>query len=274
MNLTLIQSITHHHHQIHCLPLIYRLLPAPTHRYDRHQEQEDEVELIGEQQQSSSTSSSSSSSARKQIPPYLQRAQYLPLGVEDFGDGGAFPEIHVVQYPLNMSKPGMKSSAVVAVNVAETGEVRFDSIVKQGSNRNRLVQSTLNDIKAAKDGGDRDLLALPGEKEEAETADKTRLALEALVNGKIKSSKPVSGGSVQKDPDEPTYIRYAPDPNAIGYVRCHVVCHVVCCSSLLMLPFLVAYSLRLVVHCLTFVLTHCACACVHIAISSHPAIRS
>ena len=223
------------------LPLLYRLLPAPTHRYDRHQEQEDEeVELVGEQQQSSSTSSSSSSSssARKQIPPYLQRAQYLPLGAEDFGDGGAFPEIHVVQYPMNMGKPGVKSSAVVAVNVDETGEVRFDSIVKQGSNRNRLVQSTINDIKAAKDGGDRDLLALPGEKEEAETADKTRQALEALLNGKIKSSKPVSGGNVQKDPDEPTYIRYAPDPNAIGYVLCRVFC-----SLSLLILCVVAYSI-------------------------------
>ena len=141
------------------------------------------------------------------------------MGIEDFGDGGAFPEIHVVQYPLNMGKPGVKSSAVVTVNVDETGEVRFDSIVKQGSNRNRLVQSSMNDIKGAKDGGDRDLLALPGEKEEAETADKTRLALEALLNGKIKSSKAVSADHVQsKDADEPTYIRYAPDPNAIGYV--------------------------------------------------------
>ncbi len=148
----------------------------------------------------------------------------------------------MVQYPLNMGKPGVKSSAVVAVSVDETGEVRFDSIVKQGSNRTRLVQSSLNDIRQAKEA-DLDLLALPGEKEEVETADKTRQALEALLNGKIKSSKPVSGNNVQRDPEEPTYIRYAPDPNAIGYVtygrtygctygRTYGRTYVICCDRL------------------------------------------
>ena len=54
------------------------------------------------------------------------------MSVDDFGDGGAFPEIHVVQYPLHMGRPGHKSSAVVAVAVDEAGGVRFDAIVKQG----------------------------------------------------------------------------------------------------------------------------------------------
>ena len=164
------------------LPWNYcRLLPAPKHRYNRPQEPtEAEIE----------TEPSVGPSKGKVIPAYLQRTNYLPLGVEDFGDGGAFPEIHVVQYPLNMGKPGVKSSALVAVNVDESGQVRYDSIVKQGTNRNRLVQSSYEDIKGKREG-DADLLALPEEKEEAETAEKTRLALEALLNGKIKSTKPV-----------------------------------------------------------------------------------
>ena len=130
-----------------------RLLPAPKHRYNRPQESteaESEAESVPTNQ-------------GKVIPSYLQRTNYLPLGPEDFGDGGAFPEIHVVQYPLNMGKPGVKSSALVAVNVDETGQVRYDSIVKQGTNRNRLVQSTYEDIKGKREG-DADLLALPEEK--------------------------------------------------------------------------------------------------------------
>lgn len=135
------------------------------------------------------------------------------MGVEDFGDGGAYPEIHVVQYPLDMGKPGTKSSAIVAVSVDEKGNVKFDSIVKQGANRNRIVHSSLEDI-LAKDG-DKDMLALPQEKEEIAVAEKTRLALEALLIGKIKSTVP-STVSHTKNVEEPVHIRYTPDPNAPG----------------------------------------------------------
>ena len=51
----------------------------------------------------------------------MHRHNFIPVEIADFGDGGAFPEIHVVQYPLNMGKPGVKSSAIVAVNVDEKG---------------------------------------------------------------------------------------------------------------------------------------------------------
>lgn len=33
----------------------------------------------------------------KATPPYLKRANFIPRKPEDFGDGGAFPEIHVSQ---------------------------------------------------------------------------------------------------------------------------------------------------------------------------------
>ena len=40
----------------------------------------------------------------------MHRKDYIPIGPDAFGDGGAFPEIHVVQYPLNMGKPGKKNN--------------------------------------------------------------------------------------------------------------------------------------------------------------------
>lgn len=39
-------------------------------------------------------------SAKVAAPPYGQRKGWIPRGEADFGDGGAFPEITVVQYPL------------------------------------------------------------------------------------------------------------------------------------------------------------------------------
>ena len=143
----------------------------------------------------------------------MSRKNFVPYGVEDFGDGGAFPEIHVVQYPLNMGKPGAKSSAIVAVSVDSAGQVKFDAIVKQGANRNKIVQSSLADILQKE--GEQDMLALPDEKEEMATAEKTRQALELLLNGKIKSSLP-STANHTKNIEEPTYIRYTTDPNAPG----------------------------------------------------------
>lgn len=141
------------------------------------------------------------------------RKNFIPFDVEDFGDGGAYPEIHVVQYPLNMGKPGGNNSAIVAVTVDSEGQVKFDAIVKQGGNRNKIVQSSLSDIKEKE--ADLDMLALPQEKEEMETAEKTSNALELLLNGKIKSSLPASVTHT-KNIEEPTYIRYTTDPNAPG----------------------------------------------------------
>ena len=41
-------------------------------------------------------------SVKKEPPPYGHRKSWVPRSLDDFGDGGAFPEIHVAQYPLNM----------------------------------------------------------------------------------------------------------------------------------------------------------------------------
>ena len=40
---------------------------------------------------------------RSEPPPYGARSGFVPRTVNDFGDGGAFPEIHVAQFPLGIS---------------------------------------------------------------------------------------------------------------------------------------------------------------------------
>ena len=43
-------------------------------------------------------------------PPYGSRANgpWIPRTPADFGDGGAFPEIHAAQYPLGMGEKNEK----------------------------------------------------------------------------------------------------------------------------------------------------------------------
>lgn len=112
-----------------------------------------------------------------------------------------------------MGKPGAKSSAIVSVDVNENGEVRYDAIVRQGSNKDRRVQSSITDLVARK--ADEKSLSLPADDEEQQTTERTRLALEALLEGKIKSAKPTTLSAAVVS-DEPTYIRYTPNPNAPG----------------------------------------------------------
>lgn len=150
---------------------------------------------------------------KKVIPSYPNRIGFVPLEADDFGDGGAYPEIHVIQYPLNMGKQGHKSQALIPVQVDDNGTIRTDMIVKQGINSNKIVHSHYNDLKEKRLSTDE--LAVPSEQEEMDTAERTRRALEAIVEGKIKSAKPSSvGGNLTVA--EPSYVRYTPNPNAPG----------------------------------------------------------
>ena len=53
------------------------------------------------------------------IPPYGQRVKqrFIPRNQEDFGDGGAFPEIHIMQYPLDMGRKDKVWRGVVVLTI-------------------------------------------------------------------------------------------------------------------------------------------------------------
>lgn len=176
-------------------------------------------------------------------PPYLYRQNFIPYQQSDFGDGGAFPEVHVVQYPLDMGRPGVKSTAVVSVDVDEKGEVRYDAIVRLGGNEKKIIQTSLDDMKEKKGTtiyffvfvflfvtachaffhfyvvGDTDKTSLPTAEEEAESTLKTQMALQVLLQGKIAKAARGTQGNMQggnKQSKEPEYIRYTPNPDAPG----------------------------------------------------------
>ena len=88
--------------------------------------------------------------ARSGAPPYGLRSGFVPRKQADFGDGGAYPECHVAQYPLDCGRKGATGGAggaksgVVAVTVKEDGSVDYSAIVKQGANAKKVVHTGHN----------------------------------------------------------------------------------------------------------------------------------
>lgn len=144
-------------------------------------------------------------------PPYGQRSGWRPRSAEDFGDGGAFPEIPVAQYPLDMGRKGTASTSnALAIQVDAEGKVKYDAIARQGHSENRIIHSSFKDLIPLRQRADAGDLSLdrPSQEEVEATAQKTRLALEKLVSGAVAAQKPknVKGGNRE----EPTYVRYTP----------------------------------------------------------------
>ncbi|KAJ0960595.1 hypothetical protein J5N97_001520 [Dioscorea zingiberensis] len=139
---------------------------------------------------SSSSSSESQHSAvikPNPVPPYGKRSGFVPRRLEDFGDGGAFPEIHVAQYPLGMGrKPEKPCSKILPLTVDSQGKVSFDPIMKQYENAYKIVYSQHKDL-VPKVVSEDDQQAEEMEKEIQETTARTKAALEKIVNVRSKS---------------------------------------------------------------------------------------
>jgi SNW domain-containing protein 1 len=81
--------------------MYFSVLPKPrrqllsSEQQDKYERKYDELESIQQ---------------RKQPPPYGQRDGWKPRTQEDFGSGGAFPEIHIAQYPLDMGRSSTVST--------------------------------------------------------------------------------------------------------------------------------------------------------------------
>ena len=151
---------------------------------------------------------------------------FCPRSLQDFDDGGAFPEIHVAQYPRHMGNPHLKkkassaSKAIVNVEIDEKGEVSYDAIVKSGTNSDKKVYSRLEDMQA-KEANEEDI-TLPSADDELATAQRTQAALEKLLASKTALNKPSGSAMVNaetsKNIEEKTqFIKYTPRPDAPGY---------------------------------------------------------
>ncbi|XP_057456954.1 SNW/SKI-interacting protein A-like [Lotus japonicus] len=169
---------------------------------------------------SSEEEKASAAIKQKQVPPYLKRAGFVPRRVEDFGDGGAFPEIHVAQYPLDMgrdksSKPGSK---ILPVTVDAHGNVAYDAIVKQNENAKKIVYTQQKDLipkilKNEEEYGDMDEDE-DVQKEIDETMQETKAALEKIVNVRLSAAQPKN---VPKQSSDAKYIKYKPSQQSAAF---------------------------------------------------------
>ncbi|KAI9807084.1 MAG: mRNA splicing protein [Sarcosagium campestre] len=143
-------------------------------------------------------------------PPYSRRAGWRPRAPEDFGDGGAFPEVPVAQYPLDMGRKSTTSSNALAVQVDGAGKVKYDAIARQGHNDKRIIHASFKDLIPLRQRADVGEISLdrPSEEEVAEQTERTKNALAVLVSGAVSAQKPknVKGQSRA----DPTYVRYTP----------------------------------------------------------------
>ncbi|KAI8358467.1 SKIP/SNW domain-containing protein [Choanephora cucurbitarum] len=165
-------------------------------------------------------------STQSRIPPYGQRQSFRPRVAEDFGNGGAFPEIHIAQYPLGMGRKDNKAAdrkgGALTLQVDADGNVKYDAIARQGHSDDRIIHSSYKDLVPINERKDMDVDKLvmdrPSEEEVQSVAEKTRLALEKIVNGKIKAAQPKNIGSTNGSGSnkDPTYIRYTPMQSQTG----------------------------------------------------------
>ncbi|RJE18341.1 Pre-mRNA-processing protein 45 [Aspergillus sclerotialis] len=144
-------------------------------------------------------------------PPYGNRAGWRPRAPEDFGDGGAFPEILVAQYPLDMGRKGTSSTSnALTVQVDAEGKVKYDAIARRGHSDSRIVHASFKDLIPLRQRVDMGEVSLdrPSEEEVQAQMEKTKNALASLVEGAVTAQKPknVKGGKRA----DPTFVRYTP----------------------------------------------------------------
>lgn len=179
------------------------LLPAPTNSvWDR----EDEHRMAAR----GAPAMGALVSAKVAAPPYGQRRGWIPRNEADFGDGGAFPEIHVAQYPLGMGAPGNtgKKPNALAVQLDQSGKVKYDAIARQGHGKDKIVYSNINQLLPAEVlSEDAEELQRPDEETIQDTTEATRRALEKLTSQKIAAAMPVRHAE-KAAPAQ--YIRYTP----------------------------------------------------------------
>ncbi|KAG5220387.1 mRNA splicing protein [Salix suchowensis] len=114
-------------------------------------------------------------------------------------------------YPLEMGKKKASSGNTLALQVDSEGNVRYDAIAHQGQRAGKIVQSQFKDLVPLQHRKDLDdearNMERPSEDEVQATADKTRAALEKLVNGKIKAAQPKN---IPDGQGKTSFIRYTP----------------------------------------------------------------
>lgn len=160
------------------------------------------------------------------VPRYRNRRGFVPRKPEDHGDGGAFPEVHVAQYPLGMGKKGPGNSSngqasrvggALALTTDAQGKVQYDAIVKRsmgGRGSTDLVYARREDtLQRNSTAASNEALREPSGEAAAERARKTQEALDAIIGRRreeARNVKIVDNRAANESVAKPTYINYTP----------------------------------------------------------------
>ncbi|KAL8456000.1 hypothetical protein Emag_000243 [Eimeria magna] len=148
---------------------------------------------------------------REPPPPYLCRDGFVPRCEEDFGGGGAYPEVFVAQFPLGMGKNAgsSSSSSTLSLQVGPDGRLAYDMVVRQGSQK-AVVYTRPDSAHGLQMQGPearaKAALAreLPSKEEEEKELQKTKLAIEKELERKS------NAGRAQPQQREAEFVRYTP----------------------------------------------------------------
>lgn len=143
-------------------------------------------------------------------PPYGHRQGWRPRSAEDFGDGGAFPEIPVAQYPLDMGRKGNAASKALALRVDNEGKADYTALARQGHSSKRIVQASFKDLIPLRQRANIGEISLerPSEEEVTAATERTKNALAGIISGAVAAQRPKNVKLTGKQ--EPTYVRYTP----------------------------------------------------------------
>lgn len=163
---------------------------------------------------------------------------FVPRTSKDFDDGGAFPEIHIAQYPRQMGNPHVRKGAIeqvagtlnmsrtlLNVEVDEHGKANYDAVITGGTNAGKKVFTKHRDIVPLSRNGEQpkaEDVALPSGDDAARTAERTGAALQALISTKVAAAKPTGSAIMQAETSRDAatktkFVSYTADPDAPGY---------------------------------------------------------
>ena len=135
--------------------------------------------------------------------------RFAPKSPDDFADGGAYPEVHQVQYPRGFGAKGASKPGGLQVTMDASGNANFDAIVTRGKDPNREIH-TGHDALVPRPNAE---FARPSEDQIQATLDKTKATILGRVDKKTGKTGATAGSVVAA----PEYIKYTPaNQNAAG----------------------------------------------------------
>ncbi|BFZ54554.1 mRNA splicing protein [Savitreella phatthalungensis] len=156
-----------------------------------------------------------------QAPEYGRRRNWRPSSDDVFGDGGAYPEVPIAQYPRGMgreSQTQQQSGKSLALQLTNSGKVDYSVIARQGQSEDKIIHSSYKDLIPLRSRADAGEISLekPSEEEVQETAERTGAALQRLVQGQLAAERPKTLAGRAQNRNAPTYVKYTPAAGQMG----------------------------------------------------------